>query len=181
MAKFSAKCPECGGKFPWEPTKGYPKACPLCGFDTSIDEDATAIVLPAFLSAASKANDKLYRDMEKGSEFRAQAAAEMAGVPVSEMSGLKITNLNDRRDAEIAAKDTEARMAAARLGLPSIEAPFQQNGASFSGAVQTGAFANSGAKFQTVLREKHAEATGYRAVGDLPALEVMNPGYRRRG
>src|ERR1700731_795905 len=97
MAKFSAKCPDCKGKFPWEPTKGYPKACPLCGFDTSIDEDATAIVLPAFLSAGSKANDKLYRDMEKGSEFRAQAAADMAGVPVSEMSSLKITALNDRR------------------------------------------------------------------------------------
>jgi hypothetical protein len=181
VAKFSAKCPECGGKFPWNPTQGYPKACPLCGFDTSIDENATAIVLPAFLSAASKANDKLYRDMERGSEVRAQLAAEAAGVPVSEMSGMKITDLNDRRDTEIAAKDTEARAAAARLGMQSFDAPFQQNGASFSPAVQAGPFANSGAKFQTILREKHAEATNYAAVGDLPALEVMNPGYRRRG
>lgn len=180
MAKFSAKCPECSGKFPWEPTKGYPKACPLCGFDTSIDDDASAICLPAFLSERSKSNDKLYRDMEKGSEFRAHAAADMAGVPVAEMASLKITDLNDRRDSEIAAKDTEARLAAARLGLPSLEAPFQQNGAGFSGAVQSGAFANAGAKFQTVLREQHGKATNYAAVGDAPALEVMNPGYRRR-
>jgi hypothetical protein len=174
------KCPECAGKFPWEPTKGCPKFCPLCGFDTSIDDDATAIVLPAFLSAKSRANDKLYRDMEKGSEFRAHAAADMAGVPVSEMSSLKITDLNDRRDAEISASDRDAKAAAARLGLPSVDAPFQQNGASFSGAVQAGAFANSGAKFQTVLREQHAQATNYAGISDQPASEVMNPGYRRR-
>ena len=138
MAKFSAKCPDCDGKFPWEPTKGYPKACPLCGFDTSLPDDASAIVLPAFLSTASKNNDKLYRDMEKGSEFRAHAAAEMAGVPVSEMSGLKITDLNDRRDAEISAKDTEARAAAARLGMKSLDAPFQPNGAEFGAGVASG-------------------------------------------
>jgi hypothetical protein len=138
MAKFSAKCPECGGKFPWEPTKGYPKACPLCGFDTSIDEDATAIVLPAFLSAKSKANDKLYRDMEKGSEFRAHAAAEMAGVPVSEMSSLKITDLNDRRDAEISAIDREAKESAKRLGLASVDAPFKSNGAELGPGIASG-------------------------------------------
>jgi hypothetical protein len=138
VAKFSAKCPECGGKFPWNPTQGYPKACPLCGFDTSIDENATAIVLPAFLSAASKANDKLYRDMERGSEVRAQLAAEAAGVPVSEMSGMKITDLNDRRDTEIAAKDTEARAAAARLGMKSLDDPFKPNGAEFGAGIASG-------------------------------------------
>ena len=132
------KCPECAGKFPWEPTKGCPKFCPLCGFDTSIDDDATAIVLPAFLSAKSRANDKLYRDMEKGSEFRAHAAADMAGVPVSEMSSLKITDLNDRNDTQIAAKDTEARAAAARLGMKSLDAPFQPNGAEFGAGVASG-------------------------------------------
>lgn len=178
MAKFSAKCPECAGKFPWEPTKGYPKACPLCGFDTSIDDDASAICLPAFLSKSSRANDKLYRDMEKGSEFRAHAAADMAGVPVFEMASLKITDLNDRRDTSVAA--TEDRAALSRLGVKSSEQLFQNNGASFSGAVQAGAFANAGAKFQTVLREQHGKATNYTAIGDAPALEVMNPGYRRR-
>ncbi len=179
MAKYSAKCPECGGKFPWEPTKGYPKACPLCGFDTSLPDDASAICLPAFLSAASKNNDKLYRDMEKGSEFRAHAAAEMAGVPVSEMSSLKITDLNDRNDTPVAAREDTAALA--RLGAKSSTDFFQNNGASFSGAVQGGAFANSGAKFQTVLREQHANATGFEGISDRPALEVMQPGYRRRG
>ena len=138
MAKFSMKCPECHGKFPWNPTQGCPKACPLCGFDTSIDENATAIVLPAFRSAASKANDKLYRDMERGSEVRAQLAAEAAGVPVSEMSGMKITDLNDRRDTEIAAKDTEARAAAARLGMKSLDDPFKPNGAEFGAGIASG-------------------------------------------
>ena len=138
MAKFSAKCPECAGKFPWEPTKGYPKECPLCGFDTSLPDDASAICLPAFLSTASKNNDKLYRDMEKGSEFRAHAAADMAGVPVSEMSGLKITDLNDRKDAEISASDRDAKAAASRLGMKSLDAPFHANGAEFGAGIASG-------------------------------------------
>jgi hypothetical protein len=138
VAKYSAKCPECEKKFPWNPVDGYPKACPHCGFDTSIDESASAIVLPAFLTVKSKANDKLYRDMEKGSEFRAQAAADMAGVPVSEMSGLKITDLNDRRDSPIAAKDDDARAAAARLGMKSLDAPFQANGSEFGPGIASG-------------------------------------------
>lgn len=158
MAKFSAKCPDCNGKFPWEPTKGYPKACPLCGFDTSIDENATAIVLPAFLSAASKANDKLYRDMEKGSEFRAHAAADMAGVPVSEMSALKITDLNDRNDAEIAAKDTEARAAASRLGLASLDAPFKSNGAELGAGIASGEVTVNGHTQRGIMPRAGAQA-----------------------
>ncbi len=138
MAKYSWKCPECSGKIPYVPSEGCPKECSFCGFDTSLPDDASAIVLPAFLSTASKNNDKLYRDMEKGSEFRAHAAADMAGVPVSEMSGLKITDLNDRRDAEISAKDTEARAAAARLGMKSLDAPFQANGAEFGAGIASG-------------------------------------------
>jgi hypothetical protein len=158
MAKFSAKCPDCKGKFPWEPTKGYPKACPLCGFDTSIDEDATAIVLPAFLSAASKANDKLYRDMEKGSEFRAAAAAEMAGVPVSEMAGLKITDLNDRRDAEISASDSDAKAAAARLGMASLDAPFKANGAELGPGIASGEVTVNGRTQHGIMPRAGAQA-----------------------
>ena len=40
-----------------------------------------------------------------GSEVRAGLAAAMAGVPASEMAGLKITDLNDRNDAQFSAKE----------------------------------------------------------------------------
>jgi len=54
------------------------------------------------------------------------------------------------------------------------------NGLGYSGAVAVGPGANSGANFQTVLRQHHAEATNYQATGDRPANELFQPGYRPR-
>ena len=93
-AKIMVRCPRCRGRFEW---KGkFPSQCPLpnCDYEASESDDAV-ICMPALRGAAMKANDKVYRDIEKGSEVRAQMAAEMAGVPVSEMSGLKVTNMRD--------------------------------------------------------------------------------------
>lgn len=39
--------------------------------------------------------DRVYRGMESSSAARAQEAADLQGVPVSEMSNIKITNLKD--------------------------------------------------------------------------------------
>lgn len=99
------QCPDCEKKFRWQFSEEsrWPSHCPECGSYMGIDRADDDIVMPFLRSAKTTANDKLYRDMEAGSERRAEMAAEMAGVPVSEMSDLKITNLNDRRDAEVAA------------------------------------------------------------------------------
>lgn len=96
---YSLRCPACRVKFPWNPKKGFPDYCPNKACDTRIahDVDDNVICMPSLRSAGTTANDKLYRDMERSSEYRAEAAAQAAGVPVSEMSGLKITNLNDTR------------------------------------------------------------------------------------
>src|SRR5262245_38625226 len=95
------KCLACDEKFRWDfaAKKKYPDYCPECGTFIGTNRHDADIVMPAILGARTKANDDLYRQMEKSSEYRAEQAAEMAGVPVSEMSALKITNLNDRRDA----------------------------------------------------------------------------------
>ena len=61
--------------------------------------------MPAFLSRTTRNNDKVARDIMDGSEVRAGLAAAAAGVPASEMSGLKITDLNDRNDAQFSAKE----------------------------------------------------------------------------
>ena len=96
MTKLVTRCPRCRGRFPFDATKGFPDRCPLPGCDyVAPERDNTVIPMPSLRSASMGANDKVYRDMEKGSEVRAQMAAEAAGVPVSEMSNLKITNMRD--------------------------------------------------------------------------------------
>ena len=99
------KCPECEKKFKYDVSQGWPDFCPLCSADINNRRADDEIVMPAFLSQKSKNNDKVARDIMNGSETRAELAASMAGVPVSEMSGLKITNLNDRKDAQFSAPD----------------------------------------------------------------------------
>lgn len=101
---LTIKCGLCREKFPWPKDTKFPDYCACCGKYIGHGRDDDDIVMPFIRTNGKSASvDKVYRDMEAGSEFRAQMAAEQAGVPVSEMAGLKITNLNDRRDAEIAA------------------------------------------------------------------------------
>lgn len=99
---FKLRCPECRDKFPWTLENPWPRHCPLCGADINNDRADDDIVMPFIRSASTSRNDALYRQMEAGSEFRAQAAAELAGCDVSEMSSLKMTNMNDRADTPIA-------------------------------------------------------------------------------
>ena len=101
------RCSICRSKFPWDVTKGYPKFCPECGETIGHDRADDDIVMPFVRSARTKATDDVYRQMETTSEYRMHAAAAMAGTSADEMSGLKITNLNDRRDAEVAAMPVE--------------------------------------------------------------------------
>ena len=174
------KCPLCEAKFGWDIVSlGWPDQCPACKQYVGHGRDDSDIVMPSIRTARTKIIDATYTQTEKGSEVRAQLAAEQLGVPVSEMSGLKVTDMNTgMREGDIAAKEPVAEMQ--RLGVQNPSNLFQGNGAEFSGAVQTGAFANSGAKFQTGLRQIHAERTGHQGVSERPALEVMQPGYRRR-
>lgn len=182
---YALRCPQCRQKFPWDPQLGMPKLCPMgCGYENEerADDD---IVMPFIRSHKMKAADDVYRQMEVGSEVRAQAAAEMTGASVEDMSGLKITDLKSAtREGDIAAVPVKNEVTKI-MEAPAAGGPgwgFQGNtGVGFSANVQTGKFANSGAKFQTVLREKHAEATNWKGVGDNPALETFHPNYRRRG
>jgi hypothetical protein len=99
------KCPDCRKAFSWDAKDAWPRFCPLCSADINNDRDDDDIVMPNILSFKTKNTDGVARQVMDGSETRAELAAAMAGVPVSEMSGLKITDLNDRNDAEFAAKE----------------------------------------------------------------------------
>ena len=110
MAKFRFRCPGCRGYVPWDPAVPLPERCPLPNCDyvakpKETDEDGVIVISAPFIgSAKAKATDSCYRELETSSEHRAQLAANMAGVPVSEMSHLKVTNIRDNtREGEIAA------------------------------------------------------------------------------
>lgn len=107
-------CNKCRYRIPF--SGDWPDACPNCDYDMALP-DGDAVTMPAFNSWRSKVTDKVYRDMEAASIARAEHAASVAGVPVSDMSHLKITNLNDRRDAPVAAITSDATAAAQRLGM----------------------------------------------------------------
>jgi hypothetical protein len=109
MPKFRVRCPGCRGAFPWDPAIDLPERCPLPGCTyvakpKDTDENGVIVISAPFIgSAKTKATDACYRQLEQSSEARAVAAAELAGVPVSEMSHLKVTNIRDTKEGEIAA------------------------------------------------------------------------------
>lgn len=119
--------------------------------------------------------------MERASEVRAQSAADILGVPVSDVSDLKTTNLRDTHYGETAHVPVVNDVTKLMDAAPDATG-FQQMGAQLSAGTQVGPLPNVGAKFQTQLRKFHAtKGAGWNAMSDNPANEItMNPNYRRR-
>lgn len=144
------RCPDCRGTFSYTPG-AWPRFCPLCGTDINNDRDDDDIVMPFVRRGAMKATDQVYRDMERGSEVRAQLAAEKLGVPVSEMSDLKITNLNSSaREGDVAAVDKVTPVTQMMdTGIGGFQGA---NGAAFAAGVKSGHYPNAGAGAVTAVQ-----------------------------
>jgi hypothetical protein len=174
---FSLRCPICRKKFPWpDPSKnGFPTHCQVCGEEIGHNRADDDIVLPFIrTSQATKATDKVYRDIEAGAEVRAQAAADELGVPVSEMSDLKINDLRPTtRHGDIAAPPLPPH-------LQNLGSFGQSQGAEFAASAHVGAEPHAGARARVSLQSHHAKLTGGAGVSDRPALETLQPGYRPR-
>lgn len=181
------KCPECRKKFRWlvDSEDKWPDACPLCGVKMGHDVPDDVIMMPSLRSAKTKVIDSSYRELEASSEHRMYQAAEAAGCSPSEMAGLKITDIKtgvkpgESYVPEIRNSVTEQmEMIKARGGQAGFTGT---TGAEYSTAVQTGPAPNTGAKMRTALQSMHAARTGGAGVSERPALETLQPGYRRRG
>jgi hypothetical protein len=175
------RCPVCRKKFSWKSGTDLPDECPLCDAKVGSDRPDDEIVMPSLRSARTSVADRVYRDMEKGSEQRMNLAAEVGGGTPSDYSGLKITDMKDNlRAGEIAAMPV-------RNAVTDHMEKYKQggfvggDGTGYSGAVQTGPFPNAGAHMRTSIQQHHADISRGTAVSDRPANEVMQPGYRRRG
>ncbi len=93
-------CPDCNGtfKFLHHPNDSAPPdRCQLCKSWMREDIEPTFVPTAPSIkkSAIVRSMDQTYRAMEAASIERAKDAAELAGVPESEMSHLKITNMKD--------------------------------------------------------------------------------------
>jgi hypothetical protein len=172
------RCPACREKFKYDVTDGWPDECPLCKTDINNRRADDDVVIPAFLSQKSKNNDKVVRDMMDGSETRANMAAAMAGVPASEMAGLKITDLNDRRDAEISAKPVHNEVTQHMAAMQSRGMPVGfgvQNPQGYASVAHTGVEPYAGARTRTRLQR----ALPPIGQAPLPLQITDNPYYRR--
>lgn len=173
------RCPACREKFKYDVSVGWPDFCPLCKTDINNYRADDDIVCPAFLSSKSKATDKVARDIMDGSETRAQLAAGMAGVPVSEMDNLKITNLSDRRDSEVSAipvnNPVSQHMAAMQAaGMPVGFGAGPAEGMGRAAAAHTGSDKYAGLRTRNLLQQKMVPI----GQAPLPLQITDNPNYR---
>jgi len=182
--KVILRCPLCREKFKYEVSDGWPDDCPLCHERIAHDREDDDVVIPYFLSDKTKKTDGVARQIMDGSETRAEMAAAMAGVPVSEMNGLKVTNLNDRNDSEQAAVKvnnsiTQHMDQMRARGMP---VGFQQQQAREAAAIaHTGSEPYAGARMRSKLRNIHAAGSMVSAPEMVP-LEIRgNPNYVKRG
>lgn len=136
------RCPYCRRAFQWDAALPWPDNCPFreCDAEIGIPDRGEVIQMPSLRSARMAANDKVYRDIEKGSETRAQIAAETVGMPVADMAALKITDLKDnQRAGDVAAVESEAAMNRLKAMSPNTPVGFAANGAELGAGIAQGA------------------------------------------
>jgi hypothetical protein len=174
------KCPACREKFKYDISEGWPDQCPICNTDINNRRDDSDVVMPNILSWRTKNTDKVARDVMDGSEKRAELAAEMAGVPVSDMANLKITNLNDRNDTQFSAPDENnavtQRMAAMQAAGMPTGFGVGTNGAEYAAAAHAGVEPYAGNRARNRL-QRVLNPIGQ---APLPNEIVNNPNYRPR-
>jgi hypothetical protein len=91
--KLKILCRLCGEKFTWYADE-FPDECPLC--HQYIGNDGKPEVAAPFIGLRhAKNGDGIYRAMERGAEHRIDVASNLLGVPRSELSDMKITNMGD--------------------------------------------------------------------------------------
>jgi hypothetical protein len=171
------KCPACREKFRYDVSEGWPDACPICKTDINNRRDDDDVVVPNILSFKTKNNDDVARQIMDGSETRAQLAAATAGVPVSEMASLKITDLNDRKDAQFSTPDVNN---AVTQRMSEMQAKGLPTGFGVAEAQGFAAQAHAGPEPYAGLRARNRVQNALRPIGQAPLpLQISdNPNYR---
>lgn len=149
-------CPECREKFPWAKNTAFPRYCPCCRADIGTDVADDEIVMPFIRSsqrtAQAQSADDVYRQMEQGSQARAEMAASHLGLSASDMSDLKITNIRDAsKPGEIAAVPVVNDVTKVMdRGIGGFQG---NNGAEFARGTNIGLYPRAGAKTMNGLQK----------------------------
>lgn len=181
MAKL--RCPSCRNTFPWSTAEGWPRFCPLCSYDTSMD-DNPEVAMPHVSDGRAKnmlkSAEQTYRGYETATANNAKTAAELAGVPESDMADLKITNMNTQlRPGDLAvtppSNDVTRFMEQNRQVVEGLNANAQGYAAM---AHQGGSDAFAGARALGNLREIHATTGQQRVVAGQTGVKGQGPGVQ---
>lgn len=163
MAVFRAyRCPDCGGifKFLHHPSDAPPPdQCQLCHawMRDDVPEPVFVPQAPGIRkSLIVKSMDQTYRAMESASIERAQEAADMAGVPVSEMSHLKITDLKDPSNMRAGDISAVTPPAGTGAGQNQVAHMMQQMGNNIGGGFNPLNVAGSAVPGQMLAAQAHS-------------------------
>lgn len=197
------RCPSCRETFPWDTAKGWPRFCALCGFDTSMD-DNPEVAMPHVSDGRAKnmlkSAEDTYRGYETATANNAKTAAEIAGVPESEMSDLKITNMETSlRQGDLAVKPPSNDVTRFMEQNTQVVQAMNANAMGYAQMAHTGGGDSyAGARALSSIRQLHAE-TGQQRVSaaqkvmpgdprsvpsmssEIPTLEVHNRSLARGG
>lgn len=169
---YKWKCPSCGSI---QRRKEMPKACPDCGYVSSLVAKSE-IQMPLIADPKNAVADKTYRQYEAASEASAVAAAEMAGVPVSEMSSLKVTNMETQlREGDLAVKPPNNPVSRFIDQNPNNYRDMQSQAIGFAAAAHTGTDAHAGLSAMSTLRQRHAESGARIVAAGQTRLKTENP------
>lgn len=169
---YKWKCPNCGGI---QRRKEMPKACPDCGYVSSLVAKSE-IQMPLVANPHNAVADKSYRQYEAASEANAIAAAEMAGVPVSEMASLKVTNFETSlREGDLAVKPPSNEVSRFIDQNPTNYRNLQANAIGYAAMAHEGPAAHAGASAFSMLRQRHAESGARVVAAGQTRLKTENP------
>lgn len=169
------RCLLCREPFRWDTNDGWPSHCPVCnGYIGSDGNDEVAT--PFISKAQNKGPDRVYRDMEAKSEFRAQQAAELMGASAAEVSHLKMTDMKDNlRAGDMAFSNNlnaqQQQMSNQMTLNPSL-------GIQASAGTNVGPEPRAGTRYiQEVLKPNHFKKSGA-PVTNHPSIEFWKPAGR---
>ena len=160
------RCPSCRKTFPWDAGAEWPEVCPLCRYDVSLNpENEVAIPHISFGKAKAqlKSAEQTFRGYEAATEARAEEAASMLNVSKSEMSDLKITNMETQlRQGDYAGKPVDNSVTQFMAQNPQAVQHMQNPAVAmgYASAAHTGKDAYAGAKAASMLRGIHERRGG---------------------
>lgn len=173
------RCLVCREAFRWDATQGMPEYCPIPTCGEYIGSDSKdEVAAPYIGTSKGRVPDLIYRDMEQKSEYRAQQAAEMAGMSTADTSHLRMTDMNDsQREGDMAFANNLTHQQQAMSDQMAPAPP--SIGLQASAGVNSGPEPRAGSNYiHNVLKPNHWKRSGA-PVTNHPSVEFWKPAGSR--